>query len=186
MHLFRDSLALLFVAAGLAACSDEPPAAPEPAPPEPVASTCGDLGALQGTLSGAINVNLDWSDQDLLCESMPRPDARGVRIRLSGEIGHERLAVIISLPDLKPGLTGSEVDSVVTIGVDGSGRFFSTANLGTCWVNVTTNAPLAGHSNLYNVVGELSCVGPLGEFNGDAFIDIRALRFSGLADWGTS
>lgn len=176
---------MLFVALALAGCGEpaEPPqpAAPEP---EPTASTCGETGALRASLSGAITAEVDWTDAELRCESMLRPDDRGVRLRFSGEIRGERLAIIIAIPDLEAGATGAEFDSVVTITVDGSGRFFSTPNLGACWTDVETNAAL--DAGLFNVGGTLTCVAPLGEFNGDAFVDIRELRFSGIADWGAS
>lgn len=186
LHLTKDSLALLFVALVVAGCgqSPEPPAAAESTPePEPVASTCGDNGWLRGSLSGAITAEIDWPDEALRCESMPRPDDRGVRLRLSGDIGNERLAVIIAMPGLGASATGPEFDAVVTIMVDGSGRFFSTPNLGSCWADVRTNAPLEDGSDLYNLAGELSCVAPLGEFNGSAFVDLQSLAFSGVAKW---
>ena len=62
------------------------------------------------------------------CESMRRPDDRGVRLRFTGEVAGERLAVIIAMPELEPGVTGPEFDSIVTVTVEGSGRFFSTPN----------------------------------------------------------
>ena len=36
------------------------------------------------------------------------------------------------------------------------------------------------------VAGALDCVGPLGEFNGDAYVDLRGLRFSGVGDWNAT
>ena len=186
LHLTKDSLALLFVAILVAGCGrpPEPPATVESAPePEPVVSTCADSGWLRGSLSGAITAEIDWSDAEMHCESMPRPDDRGVRLRLSGDIGDERLAVIIAMPELVAGATGPEFDAVVTITVDGSGRFFSTPNLGSCWADVQTNVPLEDGSGLYNLAGELSCVAPLGEFNGSAFVDVQSLAFSGMAKW---
>ena len=116
---------------------------------------------------------------------MPRPDAEGVRLRLSGEVAGERVAIIIAMPDLEAGATGAEFSSNVTIAVEGSGRFFSTPNLETCWTDVVKNEPLEESQDTYNVVGGLYCVGPLGEINGDAFVDVRTLRFSGLAVWTT-
>ena len=154
-----------------------------PATDATIESTCAERGVLQGSLSGAINATLDWSDQALRCESMPRPDAEGVRLRLSGDVAGERVAIIVAMPDLEPGATGTEFSSNVTITVEGSGRFFSTPNLETCWTDVVKNAPLKDMPDTHVVVGSLYCVGPLGEINGDAFVDVRMLRFSSVADW---
>ena len=196
MHLieikpcFRRFVAGLLLAIGpLAACENGPagvvPAA-LPDKPEPAASTCGGTGVLQAMLSGAIGAKLDWPDSALRCESMPRPGAEGVRLRLSGEVGEERLAIIIAMPALNPGETGNEFDSNVTISVEGSGRFFSAPNLGTCWTDIAVNEPIEEGSDTYNVLGELTCVAPLGEINGDGFVDIQLLRFSGIANWSAS
>jgi len=190
LHLFEQKpylpklVATLFIAAGtLGGCKEATPVVPAKAPPDAAESTCGDLGVVQGMLSGAINATLDWPDAALLCESMPRPDGEGVRVRLSGDVSGERLAIIIALPGLSAGDTGQDYDSNVTVSVEGSGRFFSTPNLGTCWTTVVTNQPLAGNSGTHNIVGSLSCVGPLGELNGDGFVDIRNFKFSGIANW---
>lgn len=181
----RDSVALLFVAAILVACSD----APEPtakADVEPAASTCGGEGYLYANLSGALTADVDWPDAALRCESMRRPDDRGVRLRLSGDVRGERLSFIIALPELGAGVTGAGFDSVVTITVEGSGRFFSTPSLGACWADIGTNKPLADPDGSHVVSGVLDCVGPLGEFNGDAYVDLRNLRFSGVGDWNAT
>ncbi len=189
MHLTKDSLGPVFVALALAGCGEDPaaidqsPGDPVLPAPEPVVSNCGESGFLSARLSGAIDTELAWSGGSLHCESMLRPDDRGMRLRFSGDVGSERLAIIIAMPELGAGATGPEYDSVVTITVEGSGRFFSTPNLGSCWTEVRTNAPAGNDEGLHDVAGALSCVAPLGEFNGTAFIDIQDLQFSGVADW---
>ena len=140
---------------------------------------------LAGSLSGAINTELDWPDDDLRCESMLRPDGDGVRLRFSGKVSGERLAIIIALPALDAGTVGDGFDSNVTITVEDSGRFFSTPRHDTCWSDISVNEPLPDRDGLFNVVGSLSCVGPLGEFNGDAFVDVRDLQYSGVVAWST-
>lgn len=186
MHLARDSLGIGFVAIVLAACAEDapppPPAAPEP---EPAASTCGNEGHLAATLGGALNVELDWPDAALRCESMRRPDDRGVRLRFSGQVGGERLVIIIAIPGLEAGETGAEFDSVVTLTVEDSGRFFSTPNLGACWTDITRNAAIGDEDGPRIVAGNVTCVGPLGEFNGDAYVDVRNMTFSGIGDWSS-
>jgi hypothetical protein len=177
-----DSRGLLFVAILLAGCSPEE-APVEPLAPVATASTCGGSGHLSAQLSGALTANIEWRDQDILCESMVRPGDRGVRLRFSGDVSSELLAIIIAMPTLEPGATGTDFDAVVTVTVEGSGRFFSTPTLGSCWADVSRNTPIDVLSALYIVAGELACVGPLGEFNGDAFVEISDLRFSGIAKW---
>ena len=116
---------------------------------------------------------------------MLRPDDRGVRLRFSGDVGGERLAIIIAIPDLEAGMAGTDIDAVVTVTVEGSGRFFSTPNLGACWADIDVNEPQPQPPGARIVAGALACVGPLGEFNGDAFVELRNVRFSGIASWGT-
>ena len=181
--------AFLLTVGPLAACENRPAeAVPATLPDEPeqAASTCAGKGTLQAILSGAIVARLDWPDDALRCESMPRPDAQGVRLRFSGEVGEERLAIIIALPALSPGATGDEFDSNVTVSVEGSGRFFSAPNLGSCWTDIAVNELLEEGPDTYNVQGELTCVSPLGEINGDGFVDIQLLTFSGIAKWSTT
>ena len=186
---FRTLVATLAIAVTpLSACGEASEPTPQSVPAEPQVhlSTCGDKGTLQARFSGAIGANLDWPDDAMDCESMPRPDAEGVRVRFSGVVDEERLAIIIALPDLHVGATGTEFDANVTISVEGSGRFFSTPNLDTCWAAIVVNEPLGEDSATHNVMGGLSCVAPLGEINGDGFVDIQLLRFSGIANWSTS
>lgn len=183
----RDSAALLFVAALLVACHEAPePARPSSEESEDIASTCGNAGYLRARLSGALSADIDWPDAALRCASMRRPGDRGVRLRFSGEVRGERLALIIALPDLGAGETGAGFDSVVTITVEGSARFFSTPKLGACWADIETNTPLPDAGGSHIVAGTLDCVGPLGEFNGDAYVDLRDLHFSGVGDWNAT
>jgi hypothetical protein len=189
LDLVRDSATVIFVAALLVACGDEPaPAevAAAAAAAEPVKSTCSKESFLRARLSGALTADVDWPNASLRCESMRRPDDRGVRLRLSGEVRGEHLAFIIALPDLGAGETGASFDSVVTITVEGSARFFSTPSLGTCWADIETNMPLADPGGSHIVAGKVDCVGPLGEFNGDAYVDLRDLQFSGVGDWNAT
>jgi hypothetical protein len=187
--LHFDSRRTILVALLLAGCGDSPPPpeSAEPVPePTPVVSTCGGEGRLEATLSGALSAELDWADAALRCESMGRPDDEGVRLRFTGDVGDERLVIIVAAPGLDTGATGSGFDAVVTVTVEGSGRFFSTPNLGACWADVTRNDPVDDAPGDHVVAGTLSCVGPLGEVNGEGYVDLREMRFSGIANWENS
>jgi len=185
----RSLLTTLLALIGPLAACEKP--LPEPLPEDvPAAaafieSTCGNEGQLTASLAGALNVALDWSDGDLRCESMPRPDSEGIRLRFSGEISGERLAIIIALPTFEAGATGEAFVSNVTLTVEDSGRFFSTPHLDACWTDITANELLPDQDDEYRVMGSLSCVTPLGEINGDASVDIFNMRFTGVANWNS-
>ncbi len=147
---------------------------------------CGEGGRLSARLYGSVETELDWSGAELHCESMLRPDGQGVRLRFIGNSGNDRLAVILALPDLDRPTTQQEMPTVVTLTVEGSGRFFSTPNLDACWSDVTTTDPSDAESVVHIVSGTLYCVAPLGEINGDAAISIPELEFTGFVDWSAS
>lgn len=117
------------------------------------------------------------------CDSMLRPDGAGLRLRFAGEVSGETLAFIIAMPALQVDEVGLEVPSNVTATVEGSGRFFSTPNLDSCWVEIAAQTRLAGREDARVLAGTLYCVAPLGEINGDAAITIPTLEFSTIANW---
>ena len=154
-------------------------------PPPPQASGCGEQGYLRTTLYGEYAGTVDWSAAELDCEGMPRPEGAGARLRFAGRAGELSLAVIVAMPGLERGATARELGSNVTVIEEGSGRFFGTSGLGTCWTDITEQQPLDGHSNAYFVAGTLYCIAPLAEINGDSSVTVRELAFGGLLDWGT-
>ncbi len=168
--------------APLAGC--EAPPEVETVPPV-VEITCGDAGFLAAELFGSIERELDWAAADMQCESMLRPNGEGVRLRFTGETADRRLAIILALPDLERGMTGKEFATVATLTVEGSGRFFSTPNLASCWSDIRAQDPLGGDEQRFTIEGTLYCVAPLGEVNGDAAISIPQLAFRGIVDWET-
>jgi hypothetical protein len=173
----------LFALAPLGAC--EPAAEAEALPPPTVmeAPSCGSDGTLEGSLVGGIETSISWSADEMVCESMPRPNGEGLRLRFSGDVSGERLAIIIAMPGLVAGKSGVEVPSNVTLTVEGSGRFFSTPSLATCWTEMDSQTALTEEEEGYAVVGRLFCIAPLGEVNGDAAVTIPELSFSTIIRW---
>ena len=150
-------------------------------PPPP--RSCGDNGTAKSSLYGGIETEINWSADDMVCDSMRRPNGEGVRLRFVGDVSGERLAIIIALPDLNPGATDVEIPSNVTATVEGSGRFFSTPNLDSCWTEVISQTKLANDNDAYIIEGTLFCVAPLGEVNGDAAVSIPEFNFSSILNW---
>lgn len=154
---------------------------------EPVPQ-CGADGFLAADLYGAIETRLDWSRSDLECTGMPRPEGRGVRLRLAGPQhgGEAELVFIIALPEFERDSGPAEFDANVTLIEAGVGRFFSTPNIRNCLVDVTAVRALDPAANRYSIAGTLYCVAALPEINGDTSVAVPELRFSGLLDWGAS
>ena len=164
---------------------------PESAPvgvTEELLLNCGDNGALQTQLYGAITAALDWGKSDLECTGMPRPEGRGARLRFAGKISGEdqRVAIIIAIPNLTRAALGDEYRSNVTLIEEGVGRFFSTPDLDNCLTDITTLTPLDGVGQRFSIGGALYCVAPLPEVNGDSHISFSDIRFTGLIDWSSS
>jgi len=88
------------------------------------------------------------------------------------------------MPGLSPGDADVEIPSDVTATVEGSGRFFSTPGLDSCWTEVMSQTKLADEDNAYAIEGTLFCVAPLGEINGGTAISIPEFSFSSIVNWG--
>ena len=147
------------------------------------APSCGSNGHLSTQLYGSIARVINWGTGDLHCESMLRPDAQGIRLRFTGNAADSELAIILAMPELQRGVANRESPTVVTLTVEGSGRFFSTPTLGSCWTDVISQNPIDDGGERYEMSGTLYCVAPLGEINGDAAISIPELDFRGIVDW---
>jgi hypothetical protein len=176
----------LFVAcAAITACDDV--TEPEPATflpaPATAASGCVSGGYLRGTLFGALDGEIDWSDSEFDCEGMPRPDGAGARLRFAGSGGGQALALIIAMPDLEQGAAAAELPSNVTIIEEGSGRFFSTPGLESCWTDIDAQTPVDDATDTYAISGTLYCITPVPEVNGDSSVSLRELHFGGQVNW---
>jgi len=147
---------------------------------------CGTTGHLSTELYGSIAKQINWAAEDLHCESMMRPNGQGVRLRFKGNAAGSQLAIILAMPELRRGMTAKESPTVVTLTVEGSGRFFSTPTSESCWSDITSQDPVDQGSDQFVVSGTLYCVAPLGEINGDAAISIPKLEFIGIIDWNTT
>jgi hypothetical protein len=183
--LFAQKLPLigLFLIAALSAC--ESSTSEETLPlPRADARSCGDDGVVQAAIFGSIETSIDWTSNEMECDSMRRPAGEGVRLRFVGDVSGERLAIIIALPDLEPGVDAVEVPSNVTASIEGSGRFFSTPNLDSCWTEIQSQTELADEHDAFDTDGTLFCITPLGEINGGSAVSIPELKFKTIIRWG--
>jgi len=194
LHYFGKNLRLtrlslfpgIALLTALAAC--EPAANADIRPPAVSvtadARRCGNDGFLSAQLFGSIERTIDWNAHQVACESMLRPGGEGVRLRFTGMAAGQEVSIIIAVPKLERGVDGSELPAVVTLAVEGSGRFFSTANLDTCFTNIEARSGHDETAERYDVRGTLFCLSALGEINGEAAVSIPELRFQSSIDWG--
>jgi hypothetical protein len=155
---------------------------------EESALLCGDGGHLSGQLYGAIETRLDRGRHELECTGMPRPDGKGIRLRLAtvdSATGNE-LVFIIAMPGFERGSKPGEFDTNITLIESGNGRFFSTPDTDNCLVDVAAVEAIDESGERYEVSGALYCVSPVPEVNGNSSVSIPELRFAGLLDWTAS
>lgn len=193
-RLHKISVCILLAAGWLAACEDaaNDSLAPETAPgtgilPEAAATSadCGESGRLETELYGTIAGAVTWPADTLTCDGMPRPNGAGARLRFAGTLDDSRsLAIIIALPALEEARAAAELPSNVTLIEEGTGRFFSTPGLESCWTDVLGQTAL--DDGRYRIDGKLYCIAPLVEVNGEGSVNIRELRFTGRVDWDAS
>lgn len=197
MHNFGKNLLLMrfslqtgiALLAALAGCEPAAKEMPEETTSSPAVAVtaearhCGDDGFLEAQLFGSIERTIDWSARQVDCESMLRPRGEGMRLRFTGLAADQEVSFIIAIPDLEQGIDGRELPAVVTLAVEGSGRFFSTANLDTCFTNIEARSGSDETAELYDVSGTLFCVTALGEINGEAAVSIPEIRFQSPISW---
>jgi hypothetical protein len=182
----RRSIALYLILLGLAAGCE-----PEPAPKGSPAANCVDDGELTAEVFGAIETSLEWRDDELECDGMPRPHGQGARLRFAGPALSNgetlSLAFIIALPDLQQGRSAAEIPAGVTLIEENEGHFFSTPEPSTCWADIEHQVPLDDAAvdaiPEYRIKGLLYCVSPLAEVNGSRSVTFTDLHFSGRLDW---
>ena len=158
----------------------------EPATPAAEsASNCGENGGLRTSLYGAVQIDIEWSAEDLTCAGMPRPNGEGVRLRFAGTVDARDIAIIVSIPEFDRDAAEPEYASTVTIIEEGSARFFNSPDPGNCWTEIDSLERLDAtpDSDAFVIGGGLYCVSPLAELNGDGSVTVNEMQFIGLLDW---
>ena len=88
------------------------------------------------------------------------------------------------VPGLERGGTARELGSNVTIIEEGSGRFFSTSGLGSCWTDIIEQRDIGASADTFFIAGTPYCISPLSEVNGGSSVTVREVLCGGILDWG--
>ena len=94
---------------------------PSPTPPS-VSHTTGCLlagnGYLRARIRGAMNLDIDWHNNEMECNGEPRPNGHGVRISFAGPRHSDgrRLRMVFGVAGTKEGASGRETPCCVRDG----------------------------------------------------------------------
>jgi len=182
----------LFIAAVCKVHAQAAPAMPEDEPAARMAHAClpDGGGFLRARLSGALEAELDWGNEDLECTGAVRPVDGGIRMRFArdGKPGELRLAIVFGIATLREGKSASAVPVNVTIMREGAGEFYSTQGDDKCMLDRVRQEPLVGipHRNRsYRIVARGFCMEPARAVNGAGAVLLSRFDYAGRVDFET-
>jgi hypothetical protein len=144
-------------------------------------------GFLSMRLRGSIEEDVHWTEPELACTGMSRPDGRGMRVRFAGPLGGGELAVVFAAPELGAGASGKGVPVNVTL-LDGRGeRIYGTQGEGRCQLDEVEQQPVddaALPARSYRISARGFCVAPARALDGDGAVLLTRCDFAGLVSYG--
>lgn len=143
-------------------------------------------GFLEMRLRGSIEEDVRWTEPDLTCTGMSRPDGRGLRLRFAAERGGGELAVLFAAPELGIGASGRGVPVNVTL-LDGAGeRIYGTQGDSRCVFDEIEQRLLEDPDlppRSYRVAARGFCVAPARALDGEGSVLLTRFDFAGLVTW---
>jgi hypothetical protein len=162
--------------------ADAPPAAPRGCLP-------GGNGYLRARIRGALNVDLDWHNDEIECAGGPRPDGSGIRLSFAGprQPNGQRLRLLFGVGSAREGRGGRELPTNLTVIVEGAQRLFTTRGEDHCTVDRLRQERLAtpgGAARSYRVVARGFCISTASTLNNAEHILVSSFDFAGEAVFG--
>jgi hypothetical protein len=140
-------------------------------------------GYMRGQLYGAVQQQLDWQGDTMLCDGMPRPEGRGIRLVFSQSIDPNvpGLMMVIGVAGAVLGAPEEELEANVTIIDQTSGKFYSTQKQPRCWTRLTSQLRLTGTvDELWRLDGSLYCASALAALVGPGSVTLGDIEYSGI------
>jgi hypothetical protein len=165
---------------------------PTTAPATPAAPTVACLAAgngyLRARLRGALQLDLDWKDAQMVCEGGPRPSGSGLRVSIGGPAGGDdhRIRFVFGMAGAREGRDGSALPTNLTILFEGEKRIFATQGHDKCTVDSLTQQrveTLGKSPAVYRVVARGFCLGPATSLVGDERIIVTTFDFAGRVEF---
>ncbi len=145
-------------------------------------------GYFRARLSGVLETEINWRNEELHCTGAVRPTDQGMRIRFVGRTANgEQLAIVIGIARLREGKSAKALPVNVTLIREGLGEFYGTQGDDKCMLDQVTQHPLVGIPNrkrLYRVVARGFCIEPARAVRGQGSVLISRFDYAGRVDFG--
>lgn len=150
-------------------------------------------GYLRARLRGAVELDLNWKNEDMQCEGGPRPPGKdnkrnGIRVSVGGPPrgdGH-RLRLVFGIAGVGEGASGQALRTNLTMVFEGEQRIFATQGDDKCMVDSLTQerVELLGPGRaVYRVVARGFCLGPAASLSREERVLMTSFDFAGRVEF---
>ena len=167
----------------------QPPAARDDVTNQPAPASClpDGHGYLKARISGALQAELAWGNDDTECTGAVRPDG-GLRIRFSRyeRLDDSRLVLLFGVAGLREGQSAKDLPVNVTVIREGKGEFYSTQGDNKCTLDDVKQEPLVGpphRTRSYRITARGFCTQPARAVRGDGAVLLSRFDYAGRIDF---
>lgn len=141
-------------------------------------------GYLRARLRGALVLDLDWRNAEMLCAGGLRPEGSGLRVSIAGPDRGKgrRVRFVFGLGGAREGVAAAAVPTNVTILFEGEQRVFATLGDDKCTTDSLTQeriGALGGPKRSYQITARGFCTAPATNLSGTERLLIQRFDFAG-------
>ena len=151
-------------------------------------------GYLRARIRGALDLDLNWKNEEMQCEGGPRPPGKdnvrnGVRVSIGGPMrqGGHRIRLIFGVAGVGQGQSGQALRTNVTLLFEGETRIFATQGDDKCTVDSLIQErveSLGPGRAVYRVVARGFCIGPATSLSRNERVILTSFDFAGRVEFG--
>jgi hypothetical protein len=150
-------------------------------------------GYLRARIRGAMDLDLNWKNAEMVCEGGPRPpgknnESNGVRVSIGGPLrGAHRIRLVFGIAGVGEGRGGQALRTNVTLLFEGESRVFATQGDDKCTVDSLTQErveALGPGRAVYRVVARGFCIGPATSLSREERLVLTSFDFAGRVEFG--
>jgi hypothetical protein len=153
----------------------------------------GGGGYLRARMRGALDLDLDWKNEQMQCDGGPRPPGKdnrsnGVRVSIGGPARGDgrRIRLVFGIAEIGEGGGGQGLRTNVTILFEGEQRIFATQGDDKCTVDSLTQERverLGPGRAVYRVVARGFCLGPATSLSREERLLLTSFDFAGRVEF---